>query len=417
MKKKYKAFHNAQYYRFCSYGFLKNLRLFDPFILLFFKSAGFSYFEIGLFYAAREITTNVLEIPSGIVADLFGRRRAMLMAFSAYLASFTMIYLSSDFKTILSAMLLFGFGEAFRSGTHKAIIMNYLEHRGWLKIKTEYYGSTRSWSQSGSAIAGLAGMLTVLFTSSYRAVFLVTLIPYLINFVLLWKYPKDKQAGTFSLTGIGEAVRNQLSSFFRTMKLKRVARTIFSAAMYSGFFKSLKDYIQPVVVLAFSGLVFTASWGKEQNSAIPLGVLYFLIYLVNAVAARHAYLFEKWQGGSNTSADRAYLIGGISILVSGLCLLSGYALAGLIFYLPLFIMHNIRRPIMVGIMSQELPETQRAAGLSAESQLKTLVATIVAPLFGLAADHAGLAPALVILAALFLLAFPLSRLTESKKKG
>lgn len=60
---------NFQYYKFCLYGFIKNLRFFDAFILLFFLSKELDYWQIGVIFSVREITRNVLEIPSDFIAD------------------------------------------------------------------------------------------------------------------------------------------------------------------------------------------------------------------------------------------------------------------------------------------------------------------------------------------------------------
>ena len=40
--------HDRMYLKFRLYGFLKNLRFFDPFIILFFRDAGLSFLSIGL---------------------------------------------------------------------------------------------------------------------------------------------------------------------------------------------------------------------------------------------------------------------------------------------------------------------------------------------------------------------------------
>ena len=114
---------DLMFYRFSLYGFLKNLRFFEPFILLIFRAGGLSFLQIGLLYSIRDIATNVMEIPTGVYADAFGRRRSMVMSFSAYLISFAMFYFCADFFMYALAMLLFAAGEAFRSGTHKALIM------------------------------------------------------------------------------------------------------------------------------------------------------------------------------------------------------------------------------------------------------------------------------------------------------
>ena len=62
-------------FRFSLYGFLKNQRYFEPFIILFFLDQGLSFTLIGVLVAIREFSTNLMEIPSGALADLYGRRQ------------------------------------------------------------------------------------------------------------------------------------------------------------------------------------------------------------------------------------------------------------------------------------------------------------------------------------------------------
>ena len=83
---------DRQFYKFSLYGFLKNLKFFDPFIILFFREMGFSFLEIGALFSIREIAKNVLEIPTGIIADAFGRRASMIYAFVSYISSFMIFY-------------------------------------------------------------------------------------------------------------------------------------------------------------------------------------------------------------------------------------------------------------------------------------------------------------------------------------
>jgi MFS family permease len=73
---------DLQYYKFSLYGFFKNLRFFEPFLILYFLDKGMSYTQIGILYAVREVGINILEIPTGIMADIIGRKRTLLMAFS-----------------------------------------------------------------------------------------------------------------------------------------------------------------------------------------------------------------------------------------------------------------------------------------------------------------------------------------------
>ena len=47
---------------------------------------GLSYFIIGVLISFREIMINIMEIPTGGVADLCGRRNAMVFSFTVELA-------------------------------------------------------------------------------------------------------------------------------------------------------------------------------------------------------------------------------------------------------------------------------------------------------------------------------------------
>ena len=83
---------DRMFHRFALYGFLKNLKFFEPFIILFFREAELSFFQIGLLFSIRDLATNVLEVPTGVYADAFGRRRSMVMAFVSYIVSFIIFF-------------------------------------------------------------------------------------------------------------------------------------------------------------------------------------------------------------------------------------------------------------------------------------------------------------------------------------
>jgi len=199
------------FWRFRAYGFLKNLRFFDPFLILFLRDVGLIYLAIGSLIAVREICTNIFEIPTGVVADTFGRRRAMLLAFVAYIGSFVVFGLLSGYALFLLAMVLFALGEALRSGTHKAMTLEHLRQNGMEDRRVAYYGRTRAASQFGSALAALLGAGVVLWGGSYRAVFLASLIPYVLGLLLMASYPRQLdghiEGGSASWTSLLDRLR------------------------------------------------------------------------------------------------------------------------------------------------------------------------------------------------------------------
>ena len=88
---------DRQFYRFSAYGFLKNLRFFEPFIILYFRETGFSFLDIGILFAIKEISTVILEVPTGFVADIGGRKTSMVFSMAAYIVSFLTFFFFPSF--------------------------------------------------------------------------------------------------------------------------------------------------------------------------------------------------------------------------------------------------------------------------------------------------------------------------------
>ena len=94
-------------FRFSLYGFLKNQRYFEPFLVLAFLEKGLGFFEIGLLVAFRELLVHLLEIPSGAIADVWGRRRSLILSFSAYIVSFLLFGAVDSLAALFVAMAFF----------------------------------------------------------------------------------------------------------------------------------------------------------------------------------------------------------------------------------------------------------------------------------------------------------------------
>ncbi|MCD4683390.1 MAG: MFS transporter, partial [Bacteroidales bacterium] len=107
---------DIQYYKFCLYGFLKNLRFFEPFLILFFLENNLNFLQIGVLYSVREITRNILEIPAGIISDSLGRKKTMIFSFGFYIVSFITFYMAGSYSILIFAMIIYSLGDAFRTG-------------------------------------------------------------------------------------------------------------------------------------------------------------------------------------------------------------------------------------------------------------------------------------------------------------
>ena len=144
------------------YNFLFSLRIADGVWVVFLLSRGFSLAQVGIAEAVFHVVSFLCEVPSGIAADLLGRKRtlvasslcgacsALLMAFSQ---SFWGVYLSMAFQALM---------YNFCSGTQEALTYDsllasgketaYLKHNAWL----------RGASQVSAALSNLLGGVAAL---------------------------------------------------------------------------------------------------------------------------------------------------------------------------------------------------------------------------------------------------------------
>lgn len=411
---------DIQYYKFCAYGFFKNLRFFDPFLLLFFLSKGLNFFEIGTLYAIREITINLFEIPTGILADSLGRRRSMISAFAFYIVSFIIFFFASGYWIFVIAILFYAYGDAFRTGTHKAMIFEYLKINGWIDQKVHYYGHTRSWSQMGSAVSAIIAAGIVFFTHDYRMVFLFSVVPYIIDLILMTTYPKELDGKRRQLHK-GEILENfkeTINDFIISFRNIGILRAILNQAVYTGYYKAVKDYLQPVIRGFAVSLPFFLWAKEEQRASILVGLVFSVIYFLTSYVSRHAGRFADRFSNLNRPLGVSLAIGLLAGFLSGLFYNRGWFIGAVVCYTGIYLVENLRKPIGISIIAERLEKDILATALSAESQAETIIAALIAPVIGLIADRWGVGTALMGVSSVLFLLMPLYSTGRGKtRKG
>ncbi|MBT3169366.1 MAG: MFS transporter [Candidatus Cloacimonetes bacterium] len=409
--------HDKQLFKFSAYGFLKNLRFFDPFIILFFRDCGISFFQIGILFSIREISTTILEIPTGIFADSYGRKRAMIFSFLAYIISFVLFFSFKKNEYFAIAMFLFAIGEAFRTGTHKAMILDYLRLKKIENLKVEYYGFTRSWSQKGSAISSLIAGAIVLYSTEYRFVFLASIVPYLLVLFLMMSYPNELNGAvvrTNSWQNFPENIKNTTRNFLLIFKDKILLKSLFNSAFFDGIFKATKDYIQPIITAFAIALPFATRFQEKQHAIIIVAIVYFILFLFSASLSKRTIRFRNVFKSLSKSLNGSFIFGMIFITFSGIFFILELQFFSIIFFILFFGMQNLRRPLSIAKISENIPHNVMASGLSAESQLKTITVAVLSPFIGFWADQFGIGIAIIILAIVGLMLFPIAKLNDKK---
>ena len=144
-------------------------KFFDAFILIFplyavmFVDAGLSPVQISVALTAWSVTTFVLEIPAGVVADRFPRRHVLAIAQAGRAAGFLIWLVWPHFWGFLIGLVLWGGKSAFTSGTFEALLFDELKAQGREGDYTRQIGRARGVQALGTLTAALCAAAVARF--------------------------------------------------------------------------------------------------------------------------------------------------------------------------------------------------------------------------------------------------------------
>ncbi|KAA3656671.1 MAG: MFS transporter [Calditrichaeota bacterium] len=376
--------------RFCAYGFLKNQRYFEPFFVLALLEKNLTFFQIGILFSFREFMINIVEIPSGSFADIYGRRRSMLISFFAYILSFFIFGSMDHYSLLFVAMFFYAIGDAFRSGTHKSMIFSYLRINGKQDQRLTYYGTTRSWSKMGSALSAIISGFFVYYFQAYAFIFYFSCIPYMINVLNLLTYPAElngKMPEKGPVIHVFKHTKNALREIFKTTALRNL---IYESMGFDGVFSTMKEYLQPALKALAIGMLMHASLLKNltdiQKSVILIVPVYTLLFLTSAWISRNAQKIITTLGNENIAALISW---GFFLIFSVTLTIAGFA--GILWFVALafvlmYSLQNLWRPFLLSRLDSCSKEQHGATILSIESQSRRVVTVVLAPLLGYGFD-------------------------------
>ena len=108
------------------FGFSACLRITDAVWVVFLISRGFSLWQVGLAEGIFHIVALLCEIPSGMAADLMGRRRSLAAAGLCGLLSALLMIGSQSFFGVCLSMVFSALANSFLSGSDEALLYDSL---------------------------------------------------------------------------------------------------------------------------------------------------------------------------------------------------------------------------------------------------------------------------------------------------
>ncbi len=350
-----------------------------PVAVLFYADNNLNELDIYLLQALYSLSVAVMEIPSGYMADIIGRKKSLVMGSILGTAGFALYALSQSFSGFLVAEITLGLGGSFISGSDSALLYDTLAAEGEEQHYLRYEGRITAMGNFAETIAAVGGGLIAAFLS-YRGVYLAQTFIAAIAIpasLSLMEPPRERlgtKPGIRQILDIGHhgLVRNkQLSSAI-----------IFSSVIGAA-----------TLCMAWTAQVYFVHKGLDERAITPLWVLLNLLVAVTA-----AYTVKiKDRFGTRW----LYLLL-ILMIPMGYILLGALPLVPAI--LALFVFYGVRgyaTPLLKDLINQNCPSHIRATILSIRSLIIRVGFSVVGPLIGLFSAQYSLLTALVAAGGVF----------------
>lgn len=389
--------------RFCLYSVIKNLRFADPFLAIYLLELGFSYAQIGAMLGFEKLVTALLEIPSGYGADCWGRRTILAWSFACHAIGLSIIAIAASYDFPDPAWFyvglgIFGVGEAFRTGSHKAIMLDYLELKGLRSQSTSVLALARTFSKASSALAGVTAGALLYFLHDYAMLFWLSAGAATAGCALILSYPQSLEGeASRQRTAASESINQYQFTVLSLMRNARLWPLLLQSLIYESQVEViLKLFLQPFLYRGLSAAGFalpSASGGSGRTTgSILVGVNELFRDTLGAIGANNSGRAERRFRSRISGLNLIYLattivvgVLALTAVLPGKLLLVGLCAIGAATFLQ-----NLRRPMFVSQLDEVANRPLRATVLSIDSQVRSLAVAVQLPLMGLAADAWGL---------------------------
>ena len=336
---------------------------------------GFSMLEIGMLESIFHIVSSWFEIPSGVVADVFGRKKTMVLASLVSFVSGLFMILSNNFWSVAFAIGFSALSYNLESGTREALAYDSLKFAGQ-EEKYNKFASTemmlyRITSSTATLCAGFALWLGYRKAYAFDIVFSLMAIGIAcsLNEVSVSNdentdNKENNNPNANKNTKIVYRFKNVITESWHFMIINKKARSIMVINALIGAVSTLVlFFLQAKLPLA--GL----------NDAL-LGPALFVMGLGAAFGAKAAGFFPKWKYKKYIIISSIGVIFAFAMVFTELpyvMVLGGFAGS----FIDDFI--EVRTDI---ILNEMIPSEQRATLISVNSFMFSIVMIVMSTLMG-----------------------------------
>jgi MFS family permease len=162
-----------------------------PVYPMLFASTGLSVAQISSLFIIWSLTSFVLEVPSGLWADVYSRRSLLAIAPALAAAGYALWTFLPCYLSFALGFVLWGTGGSLRSGTLQALVYEELTRLGAPGAYARLIG--RSQAISMTAIMAATGLVApVLAAGGFRAVGIGSILVPLLAVPVGWSFPESR---------------------------------------------------------------------------------------------------------------------------------------------------------------------------------------------------------------------------------
>ncbi len=335
-----------------------------PIIVLFFQEHGLSLTQIMFLQAIYSISVAIFEIPSGYLADLFGRKNTIVMSTFLSFIGFLIFSFFGGFYAFAIAEVLIGIGGSLMSGSDSALLYDTLIETGDKRTYTKIEGRNYAIGNFSEAAAGILG--------GFLAVGSIYLPVYVQTAILFLSIP-------IALSLVETTVHND-------NKLEKSSKAILDILRFTMIenkqLKWLIIYSSAMGVATLSMAWFAQPFFKEIGISIAyFGILWAGLNFSAGITSFNSHKFDKLESNRMLSSLA------LAMLLSFFLLGINSNLFGLLFILFVYLLRGIVTPILRNAINRNTTSNKRATVLSIRSFIIRISFAISAPFLGYIADN------------------------------
>ncbi len=377
--------------------FFTGILLFLPiFEIVYFMGIGLNMFQISLFSVIASLIQILFEIPTGAIADLYGRKTAIIVGESIYTLSALLILFSNNFYYILLVLALNSFSTTMISGAAESLEIDYIEKKNKDLLPT-FLTKEVSIDGLGTVISGIVGGLLVKYFG-IKIIWICAALSSMLS-IALYQFIKEE----FHREEINEELKIEES-------FKKVVKKSINSLKY------LRKHSIVMMFTLASFIIITSSLFTGKYSWIPLltnlgfkeyqlGYLWSLIGVIDILTPLLSSKIIK------DHKERAYLIlSSILLVVIIIPILFVKSIApAIIIYLLIVVYYSTTEPLNTSYFNRFLTKKIRATVTSAQNTILSIPSLVIIPIVGSCVDKFGpretiffsaiiMIPAIIILA-------------------